>query len=200
MRAGHVTSSEFKTAMSRKGKALSQTARTYLYGLAAEHLTREPVVGGTAAPLEWGHDNELDALQAYCMERNATVRSQPFWRHPAELLIGASPDGFVDDGIIEIKCPYTTKEHVRNVIEQAPKPEYYAQIQGVLWVTDRPWCDFISYDPRCTMEHQLLVLRVPRDDGYIAKQRDLVLEFRDELLAVLEQLNVEPFVFVEEGL
>ena len=58
-----------------------------------------------------------------------------------------------------------TAEDLRRV-----RPEYYAQIQGNLLVTDRKWADFVSFDPRVQNDaFALKVLRVERDEDFIAK-------------------------------
>ncbi len=51
---------------------------------------------------------------------------------------GGSPDGLVgEDGIIEIKCPYSRKNYVEYLywkrgrdLKKKTEPEYYTQIQG----------------------------------------------------------------------
>jgi hypothetical protein len=196
-RLGHVTASEFATAVGRKGKKLTQGAETYLYTLVGDHLARVPRAEVSAKPLEWGTNHEEQALGAYVFATGREVETQPFHRLDGETLIGASPDGFVEDGMVEVKCPYTSREHARNLITQAPPRDHYHQIQGNLWVTGRAWCDYVSYDPRVSSDHSLVVIRVDRDDEFINSMRDLIVEFRDILLKTLESINVEPFIFVE---
>ena len=61
--------------------------------------------------------------------------------------LGCSPDGLVGlEGIIEIKCS-EGPSHYRIVIKKKMPTSHIPQVQGNLWITDRKWCDFISYDP-----------------------------------------------------
>jgi hypothetical protein len=75
-------------------------------------------------------------------------------------------------GIIEIKCPYDPDKHESNASLSISgidvKHEYYAQIQNNINVAGVDWCDFISYDPRKKQEYQLVIIRVNRDDIFIA--------------------------------
>lgn len=196
-RLGHVTASEFSVAMGRRNGSLTQGAETYLCTLIGEHLTREPGEQVTARPLEWGIANEPAALGAYIFETGLDVEPQPFHRLEGEILVGASPDGFVEDGLVEVKCPYSTKEHVRNILTGDLCKEHYAQVQGNLWVTGREWCDYVSYDPRVQAGKNISIVRVQRSEPYIKAMSQLILEFRDIMLRHLESMNVEPFIFVE---
>src|SRR5665811_1777846 len=45
--------------------------------------------------------------------------------------------------------------------------EYYGQIQSNIETAGVDWCDFVSYDPRCRPEYQLVIIRVMRDQIYI---------------------------------
>ena len=79
----------------------------------------------------------------------------------------------VNRGIIEIKCPADPVKHMKNRnlklsggINQGY--EYYGQIQANIEVAGVEWCDFVSYDPRCKPEYQLVIIRVMRDDLYIS--------------------------------
>ena len=68
--------------------------------------------------------------------------------------------------------------------------EHTAQVQGNLWVTDRKWCDFMSFDPRMpTPETQAVVIRVLRDEEFIKKLAEKVAEFEIRLLALVKKLG-----------
>ena len=55
--------------------------------------------------------------------------------------------------------------------------------------TGRPWCDFVSFDPRLPERLQLLIVRVPRDDVYIAMLEAEVKKFLAELDDNLNKLE-----------
>ena len=96
---------------------------------------------------EWGTANEDGARWAYELETGNTVAPSGFV--PFEDWLGASPDGYVgDDGLIEIKSPYSRK--IKPIADQ---PHYHAQIQVQLFVTGREWCHFWTWTPSgCALE------------------------------------------------
>ena len=86
--------------------------------------------------------------------------------------IGCSPDGLVDDdGIIEIKCS-EGRSHYELMLKNESRFEkkvpttHIPQIQGNLWITDRKWCDYISYDV-WGLNAPFSCIRVDRDNAYI---------------------------------
>jgi len=118
----------------------------------------------------WGREHEKEAIKAYESMKNYTVRPTGFWLF-ANNIMGASPDGIVfargehanePIGIVEVKCPYS----IRNLSFSDPEykkhhlpyldldlkliemHEYYHQIQGELYATDAPWCDFVVWTPK----------------------------------------------------
>ena len=64
-------------------------------------------------------------------------------------------------------------------------PEHKAQVQGCLWIAEREWWDFASYWPKLP----LFVVRVFRDDGYIANMAGAVDAFNSELAETVEQIR-----------
>lgn len=189
-RLGVVTASRFADVMTkaRSGSGLSKTAESYLIDLLGEHLTRQPASELKTFAMEWGQRWEPVARTAYETHADIEVQEVGFVTHPTERLIGCSPDGLVgDDGAIEIKCPLTAANHVR-VLRDGVPDDHTEQIQGVLWVTGRQWLDFVSYHDCFPKELRLFVLRVERDEEFIAEMSQRVIAFRDELLKSLALL------------
>ena len=61
--------------------------------------------------------------------------------------VGISPDGFINtDGLIEIKCP-KAKTHLKYIKKNQLPSIYKPQVQSQLWVTEKKYCDFMSYVP-----------------------------------------------------
>ena len=54
--------------------------------------------------------------------------------------------------------------------------------------TGRPWCDFVSYDPRLPEHLQLFVVRFNRDDERIAEYERAVTAFLGEVDALMLRL------------
>lgn len=186
-RAGKVTASVFRRIVEGGRRAHLTLANEIIRDLghvrAGEFATRLDDVPA----VRWGREHEPQARAAYILETGNLVETAPFVMHPTHPLIGASPDGFVTpgDGLLEIKCPFSRKQH--DVYRVSGPSGAYAQVQGQLWVTGRPWCDFVSFDPRERPELQMVTQRVFRDEAYIAALASKVTAFADEILTpVLE--------------
>lgn len=102
----------------------------------------------------WGTKNEKNAIKDYMVRTGNVVVSKGFYTHPDYPWLGGSPDGLVgDDGIIEVKCPFY--KQVPHVIIP---PHYYCQVNGLLEILDRQWCDYVSWTPTA-----MKIYRVYRD-------------------------------------
>jgi len=131
------------------------------------------------AATEWGVKHEPAALAAYELRTGHDVESAGFIVHPEHGHIGGSPDGLVgSDGLVEAKCPYNHGIHKATRLAGIPK-RHAAQIQGLLWVTGRRWCDFVSFDPRERAPLDLVIWRMHRDDIFILKLERACAKFWD---------------------
>jgi hypothetical protein len=99
------------------------------------------------------------------------------------LQVGVSPDGLVGDvGMTEYKCPMpkTHLEYLR--LESGKCPSAYRwQVQGQLWVAEREWCDFVSYNPDFPENAQLIIRRVMRDEKAINELEIEVIKFLGDI-------------------
>lgn len=168
-RCGCVTASKFRDIMSMSlstGKPF-KALEDYLWSLATERFYGSPVEGFTARSTDWGKELEPHALRAYEIETGNIVTASGFVLHPLIPFCGASPDGLIGaTGGLEIKCPKDRRIHMRTWLSGIPV-EHIAQVQGNLWVHDRQWWDFVSYDPRAPEKFRLYVQRIARDEDYI---------------------------------
>ena len=96
---------------------------------------------------EYGNRNEPGALIEYQMVTGRTVTPVGFV--PVGEWAGASPDGLLgDDGILEIKCPFSLRDKAAPDFKPlADQPHYYAQVQFQLWATGREWAHFFQWAP-----------------------------------------------------
>jgi hypothetical protein len=62
-------------------------------------------------------------------------------------------------------------------------------MQTQMAVMNRQWCDFVSFDPRLPEDLQLFVIRVNRDDEYIAKLEEEVTAFLEEVELTVTKLK-----------
>lgn len=67
---------------------------------------REPRFEGNAFT-QYGNDNEHMALNAFEARMGVILDKGKFLCHPTIEWLGASPDGFIDGVIVEVKCPQT---------------------------------------------------------------------------------------------
>ena len=59
-------------------------------------------------------------------------------------------------------------------------------------VTQREWCDFVSFDPRVKTDACIFIHRVERDDKYLQETMiPAINQFRAELAQMLKKLGVE---------
>jgi len=164
-----------KITCSRMAEVLAKS-EAYADRIAAE-LLGEITVSQNFKAGQWGNDNEPKARAAYELAKSIDVQEVGFVLHPALDYVGGSPDGFVgDDGLVEIKCPMSQKIHIMNRMLGMGQ-EHIPQIQGLLWITDRSWCDFISFDPRVGPPFDLYVQRIERNQHYMTRMAASCAEF-----------------------
>lgn len=197
-RLGKVTASRFKdvltapkSKMARDAGELSQSAHSYLCEKVAEVFTQKSVRLSTKAT-QWGIDCEPLAVEAY-ENRFGPVQEVGFIDHPNIKGVGGSPDGLRNsEGMIEVKCPYSSYIHMRTFLTNEMPDEHMAQIQGLLWITGRKWCDFVSFDPRVQSLAGLYVKRIPRHEKYIYAMAQTIQQFRSRLDAEIARVQAEP--------
>ena len=192
-RLGKVTGSNFHKVMTG-----GKTAETYKHELVCQRLTKLRPPDIKAAAIDWGHDKEPEARLAYSLkmlsERDdvdlSIVEEDGFVLSTAHDGIGCSVDGLVgSDGLIEIKCPFTSKNHYRTLVSKAVPREYKWQVYGNMWVTEREWCDFISFDPRFPPHLQCSVVRVDRDDEIMGDMAKKLIDFATDVETLVDDLT-----------
>lgn len=189
MRLGKITASRVNdvVAMIKTGEAA--TRADYRIELVCERLTAKPTEGFTNSHMERGIELEPFARTAYEIATATFVDQVAFVDHPRLKNTGASPDGLVgNDGLIEIKCP-AVKTHIKTLVDKKAPSKYMNQMQWQMACTKRLWVDFVSYCPELPENMQLFVKRVERDNGIIAELEAKVLEFDEEVKAVIQQLK-----------
>ena len=190
MRLGKITASRINdvVAMIKTGEAA--TRADYRIELVCERLTGKPTEGFTNSHMERGIELEPFARSAYEIATATFVDQVAFVDHPRLKNTGASPDGLVgDEGLIEIKCP-AVKTHIKTLVDKKAPSKYMNQMQWQMACTKRLWVDFVSYCPELPENMQLFVKRVERDNGIIAELESKVLEFDEEVEAVIQQLKL----------
>ena len=188
VRIGKVTASRVADVIAKTKSGYGAGRANYLADLVVERLTGQKAQGFSNAAMEWGTEQEPHARAAYSAKTGIMVEEVGFIDHPTVAMSGASPDGFAEEGLIEVKCP-NTATHLEYVLAELPPLKYFTQMQWQMACTGRPWCDFVSFDPRLPERLQLLVVRVPRDDNYIKMLEQEVIVFLQELDDKLNKLE-----------
>lgn len=215
-RFGNLTGSNISVLMTKprsKTEIFSQTAKSYLYKVAAERqfnpdfLNDDEVFGDYidmtqlhSKAVEWGAEQEASAkkifMQLYYPDHDLIEVSS--CAHDTIPHFAASPDGLIrkaeEDGgmrVVEVKCPsigtfmqYKAEIHDAESLK-ATKPEYYWQVQSELVCTGCKSADFVVYCP--WLSNPLHVARIERNDDDIKLMEQRVIEankFIDDIIQV----------------
>ena len=183
-RMGIPTASMFKEVMSKKGPrgGIPKGRQTYMYKLAGEIFSGEPMESYSNDNMARGRERETEARDLYSFLRNIEPTKVGFVRNGN---CGASPDAQIgDSGLWENKDAMPHIQIVRLLASELP-PEHKAQCQGQLMVCQREWVDFMSYSRGLPP----LIIRVERDEPYIAAMKIDIDEFVDELNVLTKQIR-----------
>src|SRR5690606_34281694 len=138
--------------------------------------------------MEWGTETEPLARAHYEAITGVFVDEVGYVLHPTIKHAGASPDGVVGDGLLEIKCP-NTKTHFEYLLNGEVPNKYKPQMAWQMACTGAKWVDFVSFDPRAPEGLQYFQIRYERDDEYIKMLEDEVVKFLAEVDAKFQQLK-----------
>jgi len=179
IRCGKIGASDMSAVLAKgRGGGESKTRKTLMLRVLAERLSGIPQETYCNSAMEWGIEHEQYARNLYELENFCDVKQVGFVEY--DEFVGCSPDGLVgDDGLVEIKCP-NSSTHLSYILAEIMPPEYVNQVQAQIWVTERKWCDFVSYDPRIPSK-AFWQIRVERDMKKIIEIQDSVMKFIDEL-------------------
>lgn len=186
-RLGRASASQFNAvlAKARNPSDEASTRRNYRVTVALERVTGQPLPHYRSEHMDWGHDTEDLARTSYMISTGNIVDQIGFAQHDV-MMAGASPDGLIGtDGGIEIKCKVPAN-HLESLRLRRMPGEHRAQVQGNLWIFEREWWDYVSFDPRFPNNAQLMIDRVYRDDAYIKYLETEVTQFLEEVAEDVE--------------
>jgi len=182
---GCVTGSRAHDVIAKTAKKGEPAAsrKNYMADLVIERLTGMPINGYISAAMQWGLDNEQQARNTYALTCGDDEVEKPgFIKHPTIAMSGCTPDGYVGEkGIVSFKCPLTAT-HLETLDREIIPSPYVTQCQWEMaCAPERPWCDYVSFDPRLPVRMRLHVIRVERDRAFIANLESEVRMFLAEL-------------------
>jgi len=188
LRLGKVTASRVADIVAKTKTGYSTSRANYAAQLVAERLTGAVQESYTNGAMQHGIETEPEARAAYEFYSGNTVVEVGFLSHPVIAMAGASPDGVVGEGLVEIKCP-NTATHIETLRGASVPSKYVSQIQWQMACTGSKWCDFVSYDNRMPEAMRLFIHRVDRDDKRIDELEAEVLRFLAEVDATVADLQ-----------
>ncbi len=180
-RLGRATGSNFDRIMTPKKFTPSKPG--YLYQLEAERIT------GIKEEREWdsyymarGRELEPVAVSSYEFSKSVVAQKVGFCLAYEKASFGCSPDRLIgEDGALEVQCP-ALKNHIKYFHQNKLPTDYCSQVYATLFVTQREWCDFMSYHP----DYEDFIIRVFRDSE---KYQEWAAHFKPVLEQFLKQLS-----------
>jgi putative phage-type endonuclease len=187
LRAGNATASRIADIIAKTKTGYSTSRENYATELVIE---RFGVIseGFTNAAMQHGTECEPFARATYEAFNGFMVSQVDYVPHPSIKRAGASPDGIVDDGLVEIKCP-DSKTHFNYLIANEVPEKHKPQMAWQMACTGAKWCDFVSFDNRVPENLQYFQIRYARDDEYIAMLEKEVTQFLIEVNDKFELLK-----------
>lgn len=193
-RCGLITASEVKLLLTPTLKqANNDKSRAHLWEMAAQRISNyvEPTYISDA--MLRGHDDEVRARDLYRKHYGDVEQCGFVTNGSFGFTLGCSPDGLVGhEGLIECKSrvqKYQVQTIVENWRDGATPEDYMLQVQAAMLVTERKWCDLISYSGGLPMA----VMRIDRDEATI----DAILEACTAAEAKIEEIIEDFFAAVE---
>ena len=183
-RCGIPTGSNFDKIVTSRG-APSTQSKQYMYKLAGETIIGIKEETYQNAAMQRGIEIEPEARGLYELMNDVEVDLVGLCYPDEHRDFSCSPDGLVgEEGGLEIKCPLI-HTHVEYLLNGKLPTKYVQQVQGSMLISGRKWWDFMSYYPGL----KPLVVRVERDEKFIAKLKSELDKFCNELKAVVQKLK-----------
>lgn len=190
---GRITGSQFHRAkLNQKGDGLGVGAITWVNEIIWEWLTGLPASDfESSKATDWGLEHEAEAIRLYERATRRKVVRGKFFHLKGSDLIGCTPDAVGRGYGLEVKCPYSGKNHVRTLVSGRVPEEYMDQVDGHMWITGKAQCDFVSYDPRPKeARHRLVIVTLARNEARIQDLAKRVRMVESAVREGLEKLKV----------
>lgn len=186
-RIGLLTASEMKHIITPANlkPANNDKERAHVYEILAQRITGYVEPHYISDDMLRGVTDEADAKEIYA-ENYGDVQDVGFITNDKwGFTLGYSPDGLVgDDGVIECKSR-RQKYQIETILEDTMPDDYLIQVQTSLLVSERKWCDFITYSAGLPM----LTVRVYPDVKIQAAILDAASVFEGKIADKLKLYN-----------
>ncbi len=187
LRRGILTASEIKLIITAKKLEFAENddSRSHVDEIAAQRITGYTEPTYISKDMIRGQDDESFARGTYD-ENYAPVKLMGFITNDKwGFTLGYSPDGLVgDDGLIECKsaCQYIQFNTIK---KKAIPDKHILQVQTALLVSERQWCDYISY---CGGMH-MITIRVFPDSKIQEAIVTAATKFEEKVKESMQQYN-----------
>lgn len=173
---------------------LSEAALTYVNEKVAEVLTGQAKSQGYAFPIVWGKEHEEEAADLFTKVTGMETEKVGFFPYTDHA--GGSPDRFVDNDILEIKCPYESVNQIKYLMltdqwdVKRNHFDYWVQCQCNMMFTDRQVCHFVTFDPRMKNDkHKLTHIKILADEEFSELVRNQITKATEEKLKLIALLT-----------
>ena len=181
-RRGKITCSNLGALLGQVSYVSRQQAYERAMGLPKKKTDSAPEAPNPACA--WGTNNEPNGIVSYMTKTGNYVQATGLHSHPHCDWLAGSPDGLVgEEGMIEVKCPYYKKRNGESRVHKKVPGHYWMQINALLEITQREWCDYTCWTPEGTA-----VYRVKRDPETF----DYLLSYYSGIYAAIQALSPNP--------
>lgn len=181
---GNVGASNIDKIVTTKGER-SKQRDDYMMTLCAERITGQKEAGYSNQAMLNGIEREAEARTLFEMAQGCEVVQVGLIYKDEKKLCHCSPDGLIGDNEgFEVKNPLS-KTHVKYLIGNTLPTDYFCQVQFSLYVSEREYWWFMSHYPGL----KPLMLKVGRDDKWIAKMEAELNQFNEELAEMVERIR-----------
>lgn len=206
LRCGLLTASEMKLLItpSKLEYANNDNKRAHLYELVAQRITNFVEPTYISNDMLRGTVDEISALEKYQKRQGEGKRVGFITNDKWGFKIGYSPDLIVgDDGLVEVKsrCQYL---QLKTIIGKAASIEHLIQMQTGLLVSERSWCDYISYCGGMRMPIYRVYPDKKIQDAIINAasmfegEADIMMKKYQEIIAADDMIETERFNYNQE--
>lgn len=171
----------------KKGETLNKALFELISGVYEEKEAEKEEIKSNH--IDRGNELEPIARELYEASNLTAVKEMGFILSDCKNY-GYSPDGLVDNnGLIEIKAPVIYK-HMQNFYYESVQKEYIIQIQAGLMISEREYCDFISYNKQVKEKYKFYQKRVHRDEDLIKKISENINIIIDKKEEIINKINL----------
>jgi len=184
LRCGNLGASSVSRIITSKGEP-SKQRQVYLYELASELITGKSEDSYKSKYMENGLLGEPESRALFEMVMELDVRQIGLVYKDEQRKCHCSPDGLINNNAgLELKNPKSSTQ-VKYLLSSKLPVEYFSQIQMSLYVCEREhWWVMSNYVGLAP-----LILKVQRNDPFIARLEKELNSFVEELAFTVKQLR-----------